>query len=457
MALARGRAVHRRRGAKFVFGALALVVCLGVVTVARAGNIQKLLVGATAHLIAKSVPDKFKNPAPQGPVATPITVLVMGTEAPLGYDGQNLTDSMMVVSYNPTTDTVSLLSIPRDLWVDIPGEGYQRINTAYENGGVARAELAVEQWVGVPVEYFAIVNYTSFTDLVNAVGCVEIDVPKTIHDPTYPAPNEKGYIDLTIPAGEQCMNGTTALEYIRERHDLPLGDLSREADQQQMLLALKGALLQPKNLLKLPTIVHDVFGLVQTNYPYADAVNIAEKVLNMPSSSLREAVPGDCPTSAEETQDPALCNAVTAWVTPGKADVLIPNEGDMHTLVHETFPYLMQDMAEASVQVYNGTDQSGLADYYTAVLQGMGVTTKTAADAPAALGGATATSTVVYVNSHLLHTPPIEAYILAQSLGAPVVSRALPGSAGIDIVLGASFPHWQVPTQPASLAGPGIG
>ncbi len=434
-----------------------VVALVGVVTVARAGGVKKLLLGVTARVIAKTLPDKTKNPAPHGPVAAPITVLVMGTEAPLGYDGQNLTDSMMVVSYNPTTDTVSLLSVPRDLWVDIPGEGYQRINTAYEDGGVARAELAVEQWVGVPVEYFAIVNYTSFTDLVNAVGCVEINVPEAIHDPSYPAPNEKGYIDLTIPAGEQCMNGTTALEYIRERHDLPLGDLSREADQQQMLLALKSALLQPKNLLKLPTVMHDVFGLVQTNYPYADAVNIAEKVLNMPSSSVRHAVPGDCTTSAQEQQDLALCGAVRSWVTPGKADVLIPNESDMHALVKETLPYLMQDMAEASVQVYNGTDQSGLADYYTAVLQGMGVTTETPADAPASLGGSSVTSSVVYVNSNVLRSPPLEAYILAQSLSAQVVTRALAGSAGMDIVLGSSFPKWQVPVQPTSLAGPGGG
>ncbi len=443
----RRRAVRPRRliGLLIAVAVVVAGVAAGTTGPGRRMLKQLLLRGAGATL---SVVGHQKQINKSGYTASvPFTMLVMGTESTLGYNGANLTDSMMVVSYDPKADQVSLLSVPRDLWIDIPGQGYQRINTAYENGGAQAAALTVEQYIGVPVEYWAVVNYSSFTTLVNDLSCngqpgVQVDVPYAINDPNYPNATETASTLFQLPAGLQCLNGTTALKFIRERHSFSLGDVQRAADQQVMLLALKKALLQPSVLPKLGTIVPDIFKLVDTNFPYAKVPTLADQVVKLPPSAITHAVLGysQAYCQANGINEPTACNgAVSNYTTSGGADVLLPNKAAIQAVVRQNFAAVLGHMRDTPIQVYNGTNRQGLASYYSTVLQGMGATTETPANAPSSPSGYP--NNEVFVNSHVRSSVPATADILGAMLNAKVATASFPQTqAGVVVILGNSFP-----------------
>jgi LCP family protein required for cell wall assembly len=361
----------------------------------------------------------------------PITVLVMSTEDAPAYAGPQLTDSMMVWSYDPATRQAAILSVPRDLWVDIPGYGYERINAAFEDGGPQTAILAVERYIGVPIEYYAIVDYNAFVKLVNDVGGIDVNVPYEIVDTCYPNVAENRCTVLRIHKGPQHMDGATALEFARERHALPEGDLSREADQQLVLFALKDALLQPGNLLNLPKIIGDMQQLVTTNLPYKDVPALAEQVLKLPKSAIAHAVL-DYSTGA-----------VSDYTTSGGADVLLPHAAAIAKVVQATFGPVLAHMTEAPIQVENGapTDQP-LATYFSDVLKGMGATVLPARQADRTDYAAN----VVYWNTAAAggRQPPVLAYMLAQMLNTQLTVKSLPAEqAPIVVILGSSFPKVQ--------------
>jgi LCP family protein required for cell wall assembly len=154
-----------------------------------------------------------------------VTILVMG----LDYrdweagNGPPRTDTMVLLTVDPLTRTTGMLSIPRDLWVNIPGGfNYGRINTAYqlgetykypEGGGPGLAMATVEELLGVPIDYYAQVDFQAFEDLINTIGGIDIDVAKKIKvDPLGDNNNR------TIKKGLQHLNGKLALAYARTRH-----------------------------------------------------------------------------------------------------------------------------------------------------------------------------------------------------------------------------------------------
>lgn len=444
---ARPRNARRRRIARrgWVTIAIAVVLLLagGTMVAARLSG-GYLLLGARAAGIAMGVlQPKLNTPGTTGsgtitPVVPqePFSVLVLGTEQAPADAGPQLTDSMMVMSFDPQSKTASLMSIPRDLYVDVPHFGHDRINTAYENGGVDLAKLTVEKYFGVPIEYYAIVNYDAFVQLVDAVGGVDVVVPPGvtghgIYDPTYPNPQENQNTLFQLAAGPQHLDGATALKFIRERHSFANGDFTRQADQQQVLLALKSALISPANWVHFGSIMNDVFNAVQTNVPYHDMPRLAAQVLQLPKTSIQTAV---------------LTNAVTDATING-GDVLIPNASAIHQAVAQNFAGLLQPMGQLTVQVLNGTPSAAplATDFTDQVLQPMGVQT---------LPGAPADRTdykdnEVIVNTSV-YTPgrgqpiPTEAYMLGQMLSAQVQEAPFPNSqAQIVVILGSAFPPMQ--------------
>jgi LCP family protein required for cell wall assembly len=419
---------------------VAALVVGGGVGVRAAGGWLMLAaraVGFVAHFWQPKVVRPGGVPVAPTPVRPeePFSVLVLGTEQAPQYAGPQLTDSMMVMSFDPASKTATILSVPRDLWMNIPTVGEQRINVAYEFGGVALAKLAVEQAIGVPIEYYAIVNYQSFVNLVNAVGGINVVVPQNIDDTCFPNPAENQCTVFRLAAGPQHLDGQTALDYIRERHVLPGGDLSREADQQQALLALKSALLQPANLPQLPTILGDVFGAVQTDVPYADAAKLAAEILQLPRSSIHTAVFN---TPVGNTP-----GAVVPFVTKGGADVLLPNDAVIQQIVQQNFQGLRAPLGQYVVQVFNGTPSPDpLATEFSKVLNGMGVQTLQAAPADRT----DYANNEVFINTSRLQLAPnqpvpVEAYMLAQMLDTQVQQGPVPQSqAPIVVILGQSYP-----------------
>lgn len=176
----------------------------------------------------------------------PVNILLLGTDARMG-EAIGRTDAIILVHLNPRARQVSLLSFPRDLWVDIPGFSKGRINSVYAIGerrmgpgyGAALLKETVQQLVGIPVDYFVLVNFEGFKTIIDELGGVTIDVQKPIHDRAFPMDEFAGDLrtmEVQFESGAQVMDGTRALIYARTRH--ADSDFGRNQRQQQVLLAI---------------------------------------------------------------------------------------------------------------------------------------------------------------------------------------------------------------------------
>ena len=156
-----------------------------------------------------------------------ITALVLGIDERAQEDDFWRTDTMILATLDPVTMRVGVLSIPRDLWVHIPGYTENRINTAhmlgdaYEHpgGGPALAVETVEYNLGVEIDYYVRFNFQAFVELVDRIGGIDVDVPEDIDDPEYPDYNY-GFDPLFIEAGLHHFYGEEALKYARTRHSI---------------------------------------------------------------------------------------------------------------------------------------------------------------------------------------------------------------------------------------------
>lgn len=193
---------------------------------------------ATASPRGAPIPEPTAIPSPD----KPISILLLGTDARPG-DTVSRTDTIIVVRVDPRTERISVLSLPRDLWVTIPEFGKANINAAYPIGekqlgkgyGAALAKQTVSELLGFDIDYFMMVNFDGFKALIDRLGGVYIDVPQTIIDPAYPTENY-GTIKVRFDAGRQLMDGEHALIYARTRHaDNDFGRIQR---QQQVLMAV---------------------------------------------------------------------------------------------------------------------------------------------------------------------------------------------------------------------------
>ncbi|MEJ8278293.1 LCP family protein [Pseudonocardia spirodelae] len=151
-----------------------------------------------------------------------------GTDAAAGVDaGSQRSDVIMLGTIAPDGHTASVVSIPRDSWVDIPGRGMNKINAAYAYGGAPLLIATVEELTGVRVDHFGVVDFAGFTSLVDSVGGIDVTVAQ--------ATSNAG---VDFAAGPNHLDGAQALAYVRQRYDLPGGDLSRAARQQNAIKAL---------------------------------------------------------------------------------------------------------------------------------------------------------------------------------------------------------------------------
>jgi LCP family protein required for cell wall assembly len=210
----------------------------------------------------------------------PLDILVLGVDARPNEGYLTRTDSIMLVGVNPSRLQVSLLSIPRDLFVDVPGYGLQRINTVNVLGeqdeagsGPALLSSAIADDFGIQMDRYVRLNFDAFVQLVDAVGGVTIDVPRTLIDYEYPTP-DGGTIVVQFDPGVQAMDGERALAYARTRH--ADDDYARAARQQQVILALSSRLINP---IHWPAAINILTRSVDTNMTLGDFLSIAPTVL----------------------------------------------------------------------------------------------------------------------------------------------------------------------------------
>lgn len=309
-------------------------------------------------------------PAQPGAVAwngqDPITILAMGIDQRTTEATRS--DTMMVIRIDPKSHQIHMLSVPRDLWAPIPGSSTQKINASYALGGPHLAELAVENFLGIPIDYSAVVRFTGFKKLVDAIGGVTINVATAIDDPTYPADVGNGFMPIHIKAGVQHMNGTVALEYVRSRHTDPLGDIGRNERQQQVLVAVEKQLASPGTLLRLPGIVSAIGDTVTTDFPSNSLTELAV---------LLARARGQVDHQALTSQGGYLTQS---WSSDGQW-IWLPNTQAVKALAQRMFPNPAMVAEHATVQVENGTTTTGLAGTFAGVLQSCGFTISATTDA----------------------------------------------------------------------------
>ena len=207
-----------------------------------------------------------------------INVLLVGVDQ-RGREVTNLTDTMMVASLDPVGHTVSLVSIPRDLIGTPLGNGDTfgpKLNSlmayadthpkTFPNGGMRTLEDAVGALLEIPIHYYARVHFGGFIKMVDAVGGVDIDVPHGFSDPEYDGyRSEKGY---AITAGPHHFDGAEALAYARSRKGAGESDFTRQARQQQILVALRERATQGGSLLfQLPGLLEAVGQTIRSDVP----------------------------------------------------------------------------------------------------------------------------------------------------------------------------------------------
>lgn len=192
-----------------------------------------------------------------------INVLVMGTDygdSEAEADEPKRTDAMLLISFGPEDKKVSVLSLPRDTKVILPGHrDPQKLNAAYAFGGVMMAKQTVANLLGVPITHYAIADWRAFIKVVDLIGGVDLLVE---HDMKYDDPYADLHIDLK--QGYQHLNGEQAGQYVRFRSD-ELGDIGRAQRQQKFLKAAVSQMFTVSNMVKIPSLIGVISECVQTD------------------------------------------------------------------------------------------------------------------------------------------------------------------------------------------------
>ncbi len=309
-----------------------------------------------------------------------ITILILGVDFRDWETGAEAprSDTMILLTIDPLTNTAGMLSIPRDLWVQIPGFQYDRINTAYRTGevydlpggGPQLAVETVEQLVGVKIDYFAQVDFNVFVRMIDEIGGVKIDVtePVTI-DLIGPEPPK------TIQPGRYTMPGDVALAYARSRKTEG-GDFDRALRQQQVILAIRDRILSfdllPILLTKSGILYNELASGVRTDMSLETAIDLGLLAINIPLENIRRGTIGE--------------EQIIFYTTPSGDQVLKPLPDQIRILRDYVFgtaglssPLAGLTAAErvqaenASISLLNGTFFEGLAGSTAEFLAGLGL------------------------------------------------------------------------------------
>lgn len=375
-----------------------------------------------------------------------VNILVAGNSADdIGHNGGNLTDSIMILSLDTKNKTAYMMSVPRDLYVDIPGNGHAKINEAYvdgenekfsENGyfpgGMGLLQQVIEQNFDVDLNYYALVNYTALKDMVNAVGGIDITVkstdPRGLYDPSIDWTTRGPLVKLSN--GVHHLNGEQALDLSRARGDaygsygFPASDFDRTNNQRQELVALKSKVTSTgvlTNPAKLSSIFDAIGTNVKTDFTLGEvrrAYDISKDVSSIQSIGLNN-VHGK--------------NLLTSYTTPLGQSALVPAAGeddfsDIQAAIKQLTSANPITREGANVVVLNATDTSGVAAKASKYLKAKGVLVSDTGDATTTQ----ATSTIIDVSGGKM---PSTKKLLQSIYGTNVVTS----SSYTDIYYDADF------------------
>ncbi|MGA2489505.1 MAG: LCP family protein [Anaerolineales bacterium] len=268
------------------------------------------------------------------------------------------TDTIVIAAVRPAAGQVTLISIPRDLYVYIPTVGMDRINTAYEygqmhkylGGGSALLKETILYNLGIRIDHLAIVGFDGFQRIVDTLGGLDVPVscPYTdwhLIDPSYDPTNENNWSLYTVGPGVVHMNGDLALWYVRSREKS--SDFDRGRRSQEVLRALYTRALQTGAISKIPQLYNDFSSSVITDLGLDGILKLAPLALHLNNADIRSYYIGR--------------DDVTAWMTPGGASVQLPNAPAIQSMLQQALspsPRIVEQAA-LTVEVRNGTANPG--------------------------------------------------------------------------------------------------
>ena len=233
--------------------------------------------------------------------ASRVTIMIVGLDYgdwSIDREGPSRSDTMILLTIDPVSKTAGMLSIPRDMWVDIPGFGYSKINNAYAfgelyklpGGGKGLAMKTVENFLGIPIQYFAQVDFTAFERMIDDIGGICLDVPVKVNVGVL---NEEG--TTTVDIGHQCLSGKVALGYARARdveQGVLMGDVERSQNQQRVILAIRNKVLSnlPALVTQAVPLYNELSAGVHTDLSLDDILRLAILAKDIPLDSIQPGV-----------------------------------------------------------------------------------------------------------------------------------------------------------------------
>lgn len=391
-------------------------------------------------------------PAPQPwDGKTRVTILLMGLdyrdcETDAGFQDcdtstASRTDSMMLVSIDPISKTAGMLSIPRDLWVYIPGFDYHKINTAYflgeankmPEGGPGLAMDTVEQVLGVPVNYYAQVDFNAFVRIIDELDGVKIKPQERIRiDPI--GPDNDFYLD----PGTYVVDGETALAYARNRYTEG-GDFDRAHRQQEVILSVRDRVLQfnmlPTLIAKAPRLYNEVQQGIRTNLTLQQIVQLALLAQDIGVENIKRGVigPPQYITFSESPDGQSIEIPVTDQIRILRDEIFASGPAAGPAAISSDIGELVRQ-EQARVVVQNGTTTEGLASRTANYLRENGINVVGEANADQVY----TTSTIIDYTGK-----PYTIRFLAEMLkveNARVLNRFDPNAqVDVEIILGTTF------------------
>lgn len=286
-----------------------------------------------------------------------VTFLLLGSDVRKGVSFR--TDTIVVAIVRPQDGQVSLISIPRDLWVNIPDVGFQRINTAYqygeinryEGGGAGLLKDTIQNNLGIPIDHVAMVDFNGFKKIVDTLGGIDVPISCPYTDWRLVSPDrdpelEENWSLYTTGPGVIHMDGDLALWYARSRQKS--NDFDRGRRQQEVLRALYNQARQNDIASHIPQLYQDFQSSIQTDLGLEDILAFTPMSLNMHNADIRSYYISG--------------NLVTEWVTPEGAYVLLPNQEAIQTMLGQAiYPSAIQTERQViKIEIRNTSGVEGL-------------------------------------------------------------------------------------------------
>ncbi|MEJ2209665.1 MAG: LCP family protein [Anaerolineae bacterium] len=228
-----------------------------------------------------------------------INILLLGIDRRNSKAWGYRTDTIIIVTVDPEYKTVGMMSIPRDLYLMIPGVGEHRINEAnvygyqksYPGDGPALLKRTIEHNFGISTDYYVMIDFDGFKQIIDKLGGIDVNVPRTLHDTMYPMPkpgDPHAYGTVHFDPGWQHMNGERALQYARSRYSTT--DFDRAARQQLILLAIREKALSLGLIPKLPALFATMGNMVKTDMTLQEMTEMALLAPQVDMSNIKQVV-----------------------------------------------------------------------------------------------------------------------------------------------------------------------